>query len=29
VLRLDIAVPTYRRANDDRFGVYIGLGQAF
>jgi translocation and assembly module TamA len=29
VLRLDIAVPTYRRTNDDRFGVYIGLGQAF
>jgi translocation and assembly module TamA len=29
VLRLDVAVPTYRRANDDRFGVYIGLGQAF
>ena len=29
VLRLDVAVPTYRRPNDDRFGVYIGLGQAF
>jgi translocation and assembly module TamA len=29
VLRLDIAVPTFRRANDDRFEVYIGLGQAF
>jgi len=28
-LRLDLAVPTYRRPNDDRFGVYIGLGQAF
>jgi translocation and assembly module TamA len=28
-LRLDVAVPTYRRPNDDRFGVYIGLGQAF
>jgi translocation and assembly module TamA len=29
VLRLDFAVPTYRRSNDDRFEVYIGLGQAF
>ncbi|HEY6823997.1 MAG TPA: BamA/TamA family outer membrane protein [Steroidobacteraceae bacterium] len=29
VLRLDIAVPTYRRPNDDRFELYIGLGQAF
>jgi translocation and assembly module TamA len=29
VLRLDLAVPTYRRPNDDRFEVYIGLGQAF
>jgi translocation and assembly module TamA len=28
-LRLDLAVPTYRRPNDDRFEVYIGLGQAF
>jgi len=28
-LRLDIAVPTYRRPNDDRFEVYIGLGEAF
>lgn len=28
-IRLDIAVPTYRRSNDDRFEVYIGLGQAF
>jgi translocation and assembly module TamA len=28
-LRLDIAVPTDRRSNDDRFEVYIGLGQAF
>ncbi|MGB6604759.1 MAG: BamA/TamA family outer membrane protein [Steroidobacteraceae bacterium] len=28
-LRFDIAVPTYRRPNDDRFEVYIGLGQAF
>ena len=29
VLRFDIAVPTFRRPNDDRFEVYIGLGQAF
>jgi translocation and assembly module TamA len=29
VLRFDLAVPTYRRPNDDRFEVYIGLGQAF
>jgi len=29
VLRFDVAVPTYRRPNDDRFEVYIGLGQAF
>jgi translocation and assembly module TamA len=28
-LRLDVAVPTYRRPNDDRFEVYIGLGEAF
>jgi translocation and assembly module TamA len=28
-LRLDLAVPTFRRPNDDRFAVYIGLGQAF
>jgi translocation and assembly module TamA len=28
-LRLDLAVPTFRRPNDDRFVVYIGLGQAF
>jgi translocation and assembly module TamA len=28
-LRFDLAVPTYRRPNDDRFEVYIGLGQAF
>ena len=28
-LRLDLAVPTYRRPNDDRFGLYISLGQAF
>lgn len=29
VVRFDIAVPTFRRSNDDRFEVYIGLGQAF
>jgi translocation and assembly module TamA len=29
VLRFDLAVPTYRRPNDDRFEVYIGIGQAF
>ena len=28
-LRLDVAVPTFRRSNDDNFEVYIGLGQAF
>lgn len=28
-IRLDIGVPTFRRANDDNFEVYIGLGQAF
>jgi translocation and assembly module TamA len=28
-LRLDFALPTDRRSNDDRFEVYIGLGQAF
>jgi translocation and assembly module TamA len=28
-LRLDFAVPAIRRQNDDRFEVYIGLGQAF
>lgn len=28
-LRFDVAVPTFRRPNDDRFEVYIGLGQAF
>ncbi len=28
-LRLDFAVPTVRRSNDDKFEVYIGLGQAF
>jgi translocation and assembly module TamA len=29
VLRFDVAVPTFRRSNDDRFEAYIGLGQAF
>jgi translocation and assembly module TamA len=28
-IRLDFAVPTFRRSNDDRFEVYIGIGQAF
>jgi translocation and assembly module TamA len=28
-LRLDFAIPTARRSNDDHFEVYIGLGQAF
>jgi len=28
-IRLDFAMPTYRRSSDDRFEVYIGLGQAF
>ena len=28
-IRFDIAVPVHRRPNDDRFEVYIGLGQAF
>lgn len=28
-IRLDFAVPTARRSSDDRFEVYIGLGQAF
>jgi translocation and assembly module TamA len=28
-IRLDVAVPTARRPNDDAFEVYIGLGQAF
>jgi translocation and assembly module TamA len=28
-LRLDFALPTYRRSNDDRFEIYIGLGEAF
>jgi translocation and assembly module TamA len=28
-IRFDVALPTKRRPNDDRFEVYIGLGQAF
>lgn len=28
-IRLDLALPTKRRPNDDRFELYIGLGQAF
>ena len=28
-IRFDIALPAKRRPNDDRFEVYIGLGQAF
>jgi translocation and assembly module TamA len=28
-IRFDIAVPADRRPNDDKFEVYIGLGQAF
>ncbi|MGH8259102.1 MAG: BamA/TamA family outer membrane protein, partial [Steroidobacteraceae bacterium] len=28
-IRLDIAVPTKRNTTDDRFEIYIGLGQAF
>ena len=28
-IRFDIALPTKRRPNDDRFEIYIGLGQAF
>jgi len=28
-IRFDIAVPTNRRPNDDRFEIYIGIGQAF
>jgi len=28
-IRFDIALPTNRRPNDDRFEIYIGLGQAF
>ena len=28
-IRFDIAVPVDRRAGEDSFEVYIGLGQAF
>ena len=28
-IRFDVALPTKRRPNDDRFEIYIGLGQAF
>lgn len=28
-IRVDVAVPLNRRAGDDRFGLYISLGQAF
>ena len=28
-IRFDLALPTKRRSNDDRFEAYIGLGQAF
>jgi translocation and assembly module TamA len=28
-LRLDVAVPINRRTKDDRFGLYVSLGQAF
>ncbi len=28
-IRFDFALPTKRRPNDDRFEIYIGLGQAF
>jgi translocation and assembly module TamA len=28
-IRFDVALPTTRRPNDDRFEIYIGLGQAF
>jgi translocation and assembly module TamA len=28
-IRFDFALPTKRRANDDKFEIYIGLGQAF
>lgn len=28
-IRFDVAVPADRRPNDDKFEVYIGLGQAF
>jgi len=28
-IRFDLALPTTRRPNDDKFEIYIGLGQAF
>ncbi|HTT06725.1 MAG TPA: BamA/TamA family outer membrane protein, partial [Steroidobacteraceae bacterium] len=28
-IRFDFALPTKRRPNDDKFEIYIGLGQAF
>jgi translocation and assembly module TamA len=28
-IRFDVALPTNRRPNDDKFEIYIGLGQAF
>jgi translocation and assembly module TamA len=28
-IRIDVAIPTRRRPNDDRFEIYIGLGAAF
>jgi translocation and assembly module TamA len=28
-VRLDVALPTHRRPKDDKFEIYIGLGQAF
>jgi translocation and assembly module TamA len=28
-IRFDLALPTQRRPNDDRFEIYLGLGQAF
>ena len=28
-IRFDLALPTKRRPNDDKFEIYIGLGQAF
>ena len=28
-IRFDLALPTERRSDDDRFEIYIGLGQAF
>ncbi len=28
-IRLDVAIPTVHRYNDDKFEIYVGLGQAF